>query len=210
MPSISEREPWEDMSERMKRDKEQWETIGVPWCERENAERRIASAGGALNYIRGVLRSAIGQRPRVQEQFLREIVPIVELGLAPPGWRETIEKEYPNFAPRLDWVLHHDVDGKTRKLVQTGETQALTKEQRGLVTDHLPLVRKYADQRASKINNVTGGTVLDQELFAELEQREAAQAEAEAEERAELAKAGADRARTAAGPVSGTGSPAVT
>jgi len=136
-------------------------------------ERRIdhinAHRGDALGRIRALLNRAIGQTPEIAKRFLREVVAIDEAGAAPPGWREMVESEYPQFVGPLNWVSRHDVDGKPLTQVPSGHNWALTEEERKLVTDHLPLVRKLAVERASKINNLAGGTTLDHELFAELE-----------------------------------------
>jgi hypothetical protein len=103
-----------------------------------------------MGRIRGLLIAATGQTPGVRQVYLREIATMVREGAAPPGWREMVEKQYPHLIESLDWVSRHDIDGNPLQEVQNDRNPALTEEQRKLVTDHLPLVRKYAVQRASR------------------------------------------------------------
>src|SRR5262249_36768821 len=107
-----------------------------------------------LARIRFLLDRASNQTPDDAKVFLREIVTLAEKGAAPPGWRDMVETEYPQLVPLLDSVFQYDVYGEPRKPVRSGHNRRLTQEQSKLITDHLPLVRKLACQRASQINNL--------------------------------------------------------
>jgi DNA-directed RNA polymerase specialized sigma subunit len=126
-------------------------------------------ADRSLKRIRYFLEAANGQTPENAKLYLREIVAIAEDGELPPGWRQMVANDYPQHVSLLDWVTRYDFYDEPRKPAQGGRDRPPTPEEGKLVTEHLPLVRKFAVQRASKINNLAGGTTLDHGLLAELE-----------------------------------------
>jgi RNA polymerase sigma factor (sigma-70 family) len=119
--------------------------------------------------IRHFLDMANFQTPDHAKLFLREIVTLVENGAPPPDWRDRVATEYPRLEDLLDDVFKYDVYGEPREPVRSGHNRGLTGEESKLITTYLPLVRKLAVQRASSINNLAGGTALDEALLAELE-----------------------------------------
>jgi DNA-directed RNA polymerase specialized sigma subunit len=155
-----------DASEHFKRQQQTLER-GLRKLEHLNAHRGDSVA--RMQRIRSLLDSATGQRAEAAKGFLREIATMARAGAAPRGWRDVVETEYPNLVRLLEWVSRHDVDGKPLKPVQSGGNTRPTQEERKLVTGHLPLVRKLAVQRASKVNNLAGGTDLNDALLAHLE-----------------------------------------
>jgi hypothetical protein len=160
---MEQRDAEELASKRIKREAHELQRMlrGIEHC---NAHR-----GDALTRIRHLLDAATGQTPQVAKGILREIATIDRQGAAPPGWRALVMRDYPNLDPLLDWIFRHDVDGNPLKQAQDDRNSGLTDEQRKLVTDHLPLVRKLAVRRASTINNLAGGTVLDDVVLDQLE-----------------------------------------
>jgi DNA-directed RNA polymerase specialized sigma subunit len=141
----------------------------IVYAARRNRGQREALWQVEWEDIRPFLDMATGQTPHHAKLYLREIVTRIERGVAPPGWRDRVATEYPWLVDLLDDVFKYDVYGQPREPVRSGHNRGLTGEESKLITDHLPLVRKLAVQRASSINNLAGGTALDHALLAHLE-----------------------------------------
>jgi RNA polymerase sigma factor (sigma-70 family) len=122
-----------------------------------------------LECIRRLLAMATGQTPDRAKVLLREIVTLAESGAAPPGWRNMVATESPQHVDLLDYVIKYDEYDEPREPVRSGHNRGLTQEESKLITDYQPLVRSLAVRRASVINNLAGGTALDHELLAHLE-----------------------------------------
>src|SRR5262249_38748895 len=93
----SQRQPWQIASERMKLESDAIDRMDR-YLRRSSAHRH---QGNASQTIRALLDRARGQPRGVARSFLREVVSLVEEGVAPPDWRRMIESEYPTLVGDL-------------------------------------------------------------------------------------------------------------